>query len=77
MILEKHSLFETVILSSNDELVKLFLEGKIKFNEISYLILKIAKMGEFIKYKKISPRNIDEIIKLSKFVRLKTNSLCI
>ena len=74
---KKHSLFETVILSSNDELVKLFLEGKIKFNEISHLILKIAKKGEFIKYKKISPRNIDEIIKLSKFVRLKTNSLSI
>ena len=53
---KKHSLFETVILSANDELVKLFLEGKIKFNEISDLILKIGKMGEFIKYKKISPK---------------------
>ena len=59
------------------EILGILLPGDTKFNEISDLILKIAKMGEFIKYKKISPRNIDEIIKLSKFVRLKTNSLCI
>jgi 1-deoxy-D-xylulose-5-phosphate reductoisomerase len=73
----KYSMFETVLLSSNDELVKLFLEGKIKFTEISNFIFKIIKLKEFTKYKKMRPKSINEVIKLSKIVRLKTRSLCI
>ena len=73
----KYSMFETVLLSSNDELVKLFLEGKIKFTEINNFIFKIIKLKEFTKYKKIRPKSINEVIKLSKIVRLKTRSLCI
>ena len=34
-------------------------------------------MKIFIKYKKISPKNYNEIIKLSDYVRLKTRLLCI
>ena len=71
----KDSLFETVIVSANDELVKLFLEKKISFNDISKFLLRIVNLSEFKKYKKIAPKNINEIEKLSDYVSLKVNSI--
>jgi len=71
---EKSSLFETVIVSANDELVKLFLKNKIKFTDISKKLLKILKNKEFNKYKRIVPKNISQIVKLNNYVRLKINS---
>ena len=71
------SLFETVIVSANDSLVKLFLENRIKFTDISNILLKITKLREFKKFKLIKPKNIDEITKLSTFVSLKINNMCI
>ena len=70
---EKSSLFETVIVSANDELVKLFLKNKIKFTDISKKLLSILKNKEFNKYKRFEPKNISEIIKLNNYVRLKIN----
>ncbi len=70
---QKSSLFETVIVSANDELVKLFLNNKIKFTDISKKLLLILKKKEFNKYKRIVPKNISQIIKLNKYVRLKIN----
>ena len=74
---EINSLFETIIVSANDKLVELFLNKKIKFAEISKLLLKIIKFSEFKKYKTIKPKNIDQILKLSKYVSLKVNTLVI
>jgi 1-deoxy-D-xylulose-5-phosphate reductoisomerase len=71
------SLFETIIVSANDELVKLFLNKKINFYDISQFLLKFIDMPEFKKYKKIKPNNINEIISLSKYVSLKVNTLCV
>ena len=71
---ENFSLFETVIVSANDELVDLYLKKKIKFNEISTKLMKLIKLKEFNKFKKISPKNIESIMKLNKYVRLKVNS---
>ncbi|MDC1055129.1 1-deoxy-D-xylulose-5-phosphate reductoisomerase [Candidatus Pelagibacter ubique] len=71
------SLFETVIVSANDKLVDLFLKKKITFNQISTFLLKLIKMKEFIKFKKIKVKNIDEIIKLNSYVSLKINKLTI
>ena len=68
---KKHSLFETVIVSANDVLVQLFLENKIKFIDIQKKLFSLIKKHEFTKFKKISPRNIKEIIKLNDYVRLK------
>ena len=68
------SLYETVLVSANDELVTMFLENKIKFTDISSNLLKILNSREFIKYKKIKPNNIYSILELSKYVRLKINS---
>ncbi len=69
------SLFETAIVSANDQLVKMFLNNKIKFTDISKILLKIVKSNEFIKYKVIIPKNITEIKELSNYVSLKINSL--
>ena len=69
------SLFETVIVSANDKLVDLFLKKKITFNQISIILLKIIEMNEFKKFKKIKVKNIDQIIKLSNYVSLKTGNL--
>ena len=71
------SLFETVLVSANDELVNLFLNKKINFNEIIINLNKILKMKNFIKLKKRSPKNYNELINLSNIVRLKTRALCI
>ena len=67
----KNSLFETVIVSANDTLVELFLKKKIKYIEIQKNLFKLLKSKEFLKYKKIYPKNTNDIIKLNKYVRLK------
>ena len=71
---EKNSLFETILVSANDEFVKLFLEKKIKFTDISKKLIRFLKLKEFTKYKSISPKNINDIIKLNNYVRIKINS---
>ena len=73
MIPDKISLFETVLVSLNDELVSLYLE-KIRYLDIAKILLKILKLKEFTYYKKIKPNKISDIIKLDEYVRLKINS---
>ena len=68
---KRNSLYETVVVSANDTVVDLFLEGKIHFTDISKKILKIIKDKEFLKYKNKQPKNINDIIKLDDLVRLK------
>ena len=68
---ERNSLFETVIVSANDTLVDLFLKKKIHFIDIQKKLFNIIKNKEFIKYKKIYPSKVDDIINLNKYVRLK------
>ncbi len=70
-----NSLFETVIVSANDSLVKLFLDKKINFLDISKTMLKIITDKDFLKYKQITPKNVNEIKQLDKYVSLKINSL--
>ena len=69
------SLFETIIVTANDNLVKMFLNNKIQFLDISKTMLRILKNNEFSKFKRIIPKNIDEITKLSTYVSLKINSM--
>lgn len=73
----KSSLFETVLVATNDELVNLFLKGNIKFYDISINILKFINLKEFQKFKKKEPKTIQDIHNLSNYVRLKVNSLCV
>ena len=77
MIPNKISLYETIMVSANDQLVGLFLDGKINFSDVARLLKKIMKMNIFMKYKKRVPKNFNELINLSKFVRLKTNLLSV
>ena len=77
MIPNKISLYETIMVSANDQLVSLFLDGKINFPDVTRLLKKIMKMNIFRKYKKKVPKNFIELINLSKFVRLKTNLLSV
>jgi 1-deoxy-D-xylulose-5-phosphate reductoisomerase len=73
----KDSLFETIIVSANDKLVKLFLDNKIKFTEISNILLKICSMAELNKFKSIKPKNIEEINNLSDYVSLKIDTMSV
>jgi len=72
---KNNSLFETVIVSANDNLVKMFLDNKIHFLDISKTLFKIINNKEFLKFKQIKPKNIDQITKLSNYVSLKINSM--
>ena len=60
----KHSMFETVIVSINDIIVQKYLDGKIQFNDISKLILKFIKSKEYQRFKYIYPKNINQIMTL-------------
>ena len=74
--LPKHSsLFETVLITINDYLVYRFLEKKINFRKLTELIYKISDLKEFQKFKKIKPKNIDDIYRLRDYVSLKMDSL--
>ena len=68
---EEHTLFDTVIVSTNDILVELFLKKRIKFIDIEKKLLHVIKSKVFLKYKNIYPRNTKDIINLNKYVRLK------
>ncbi len=71
------SLFETVLVSANDCLVDLFLQKKIRYQDIYKNLQKILKLREFTKLKFKEPKNVTQIIKLSQYVSLKTKSLCV
>ena len=77
LIPRKNSLYETVMVTANDELVHLFLDGKINFLDIVKKLSMIMKLREFNKYRYINPKNFDQIKNLSSYVRLKVNNLCI
>ena len=77
MLPSKDSLFETLLVSANDTLVNLFLNNKIQYTDISKFLLKIVRMREFNKYKRIQPKNINDINKLAHYVSLKITSMSI
>ncbi len=72
---EKDSLFETIIVATNDELVEQFLQKKINFLDISRKMMKFLSLNEFKKYKYIKADTVDKIVKLNSYVRLKINNL--
>ncbi len=73
----KNSLYETVLVSANDELVDLFLQKKISYLDITKKLIMIMKLKEFKKMRLRKPRNFNEISNLNRYVRLKTHSLCV
>ena len=69
------SLYETVIVAANDEFVKLYLNGKIKYIDLVNSIYKFVNLSEFIKFKSIKPKKIKTIEQLNLYVRLKINNM--
>ena len=72
-----NTLFETVLISANDELVDLYINNKIKFLEINKNLIKILKYKKYSRLINKKPKYISDIINLSADVRLKTRNLCI
>ena len=72
-----NSLFETVLISANDELVDLYIKSKIKFLQIDKILLKVLNNKKYSILNKKKPKKISDIINLSEEVRLKTRNLCI
>ena len=72
-----NTLFETVLVSANDELVDLFLKKKINYNDIIKNLLKIINLKKFKRLKLKMPKNVNQIYKLNHYVRLKTRLLSI
>ena len=71
------SLYETVLITINDYLVHKFLAKEINFQKLIKSINKISNLKEFQKYKKIKPKNVDDIYRLRKYVSSKMNSFSI
>ena len=76
-ISQKNSLFDTILVSINDELVNLFLKNKISFFDISSKICFLVNSRFFSKFMHQKPKNLAQIEKLNEFVRLKTRSLSV
>ena len=72
---EKSSLFETIIVSINDKLVKLFLNNRIKFTDISKKMNSMLELNEFKKFKKLKVTKINDIMSLNKKVKIKLDNI--
>ena len=73
----QNSLYETALVSANDELVNLYLKRLIKYTDITTILLKFLNKSEIKKLKKTFPKNLSQIMKVNKDVRLQLNSLYI
>ena len=71
------SMYETALITINDYLVFKFLAKEIDFNKLIKSINKISNLKEFQKYKKIKPKNVDDIYRLREYVSSKMNSFSI
>jgi len=68
---EKSSLFETVLVSINDKLVKLFLVNRIKFTDIFKKMNNMLELNEFKKFKKLRVKKISDIMNLNNKIKEK------
>ena len=71
------SLYETILITINDYLVLKFLKKKISFKELINLIIKFSNLKEFQKFKKIKPKNVQDIYRLRNYVSLKMDTFSI
>ncbi|WP_440676260.1 1-deoxy-D-xylulose-5-phosphate reductoisomerase [Candidatus Pelagibacter sp. HIMB1593] len=63
------TLFETVLVTINDELVKLLLNKKITYLDLIKKLLKLITSKEFVEYKFIEPKKINDILDLNKKIK--------
>ena len=72
---EKDTLYETVLVTVNDYFVLKYLKNKIEYQEMIKMIYKYCNYKEFLKFRKISPKNVKDIYRLRDYVSLKLSSL--
>ena len=77
IINNKNTLFETIIVSANDQLVNFYLQKKIKFSQITDFLFNFLNKSEFKIYKKLKPNNIKQIVNLNNYVRFKLKEMII
>ena len=65
----KTSLFETAIVTANDILVDLFLNNKISYLDIPKKLYKFIKLNKIKSFKRIAPKNIQDILGLNVYIR--------
>ncbi len=68
---KKMTLFNTLIVATNDTLIEQFLKKKIQYQQIPKLFFSFINNKKFNKYKFIMPRSVNDIIKLKKTVQIK------
>ena len=76
-LVEKDSLYETILVTVNDYFVMKYLDDKISYNEMINQIYKYSKYKEFLKYRNLAPKNVQEIYKLRDYVSLKLSTLSV
>ncbi len=72
---KKFSLYETILVSTNDTLIELFLKNKINFISIPKVFETLINLKEFKRYRNKVPTKIDQIIKLNKLVQFNIKSM--
>ena len=70
LIPSKDSLFETALISVNDELVRMFLNKEITYEKLLFYLMKIIKFKKFKKYCNVRPNSIIDIIKVNKQAKI-------
>jgi 1-deoxy-D-xylulose-5-phosphate reductoisomerase len=70
---KKNSLFETLLVAANDEFVRFFLERKITYTELLSKLVRFISKKEFVKYKRIEPKKITDILEFNQKIRNKIN----
>jgi len=76
-LVEKDSLYETILVTVNDYFVMKYLDDKISYNQMINQIYKYSKYKEFLKYRNLAPKNVQEIYKLRDYVSLKLSTLSV
>ena len=69
----KSSLFETALVAANDELVNLYLKNKIRYNDISSMLIKEISKKYIMIMKKKSPTKVSSILNVTNLVRSRIN----
>ena len=68
------TLFETVLISANDELVNMFLNKEIKYPELLNYLLRIINFKKFRKYCNVKPSSINQIYATRNFIKKFVNA---
>ena len=76
-ISNKNTLYDTVITSANEELVKLFLLNKISLRQIVENLTRVINLKEYKKYFSKKPTSLNKILKVNELVRLKTSGISV